>query len=234
MPDFVAGAQAAVALMATLLFRDESGRGQQIEVAQAAALAAALGVGLLDSVVNDRDWQPAGNRRPSLAPHNVYPCAGSDGYCAISCQSDEQWQALSREMAQPSLDRDPRFATFADRLANAQELDGRIAEWTRRLTPRQVMHRLQRAGIAAAAVQTGEDVDYDPHLHARGFIVPVDDAESGPMEVSGLTCHLSRTPGRASMTGRPELGGGNDYVFHTLLGLTGDERKDLEKVRAIA
>ena len=99
---------------------------------------------------------------------------------------------------------------------------------------RQVMHRLQKAGVAAAAVQTGEDVDYDPHLRARGFIVPVDDPESGPMEVGGLTCHLSRTPGRASMSGRPELGGANDYVLDTLLGLSNEERQHLVEIEAVA
>ena len=233
MPDFVGGAQAMVAVMAALLFRDASGRGQQIEVAQSEALAAALGVGLLDSLINDRDWQPVGNRLATRAPHNVYPCANS-GYCALSCQTDEQWEILCREMARPALPHDPRFATLADRLVNVEELDEIVSEWTRGLTPRQVMHRLQKAGVAAAAVQTGEDVDYDPHLRARGFIVPVDDPESGPMEVGGLTCHLSRTPGRASMSGRPELGGANDYGLDTLLGLSAVERQHLVEIEAIA
>ena len=36
------------------------------------------------------------------------------------------------------------------------------------------------------------------------------------------------------MTGRPVFGGGNDYVFHELLGLSRQEREDLEAAKAIA
>ena len=234
IPDFLGGAQGALAVTAALHARDAIGAGQEIEIAQLEALVAALGVGLLDSSVNSRDWQPAGNRRLDAAPYDVYACRGHDAYCAITCVTDEQWEALCRTMGRAHLANDARFATLADRAGNADELDEIITSWTSELTPRQVMHMLQKAGVPAAAVQTGEDVYFDVHLRERGFVVPVDDPESGPMDVTGLSIHLPETPGRQQMDGRPIFGGANDYVFGTLLELSPEERRRLEEAEAIA
>ncbi|MEE8519223.1 MAG: CoA transferase, partial [Dehalococcoidia bacterium] len=234
IPDFIGGAQGAFVIMAALHARDAIGGGQEVEIAQSESLAAALGIGLLDSAVNGRDWQPIGNRKSFAAPHDLYPCYGKESFCAIGCTTDDHWRALCAAMGQPALVEDRRFATLADRLANNDELDAVIAGWTRDRTPRQVMYELQKAGVPAGAVQTSEDVYFDVHLRDRGFVVPVDDPESGPMDVSGLTAHLSLTPGRQEMDGRPVFAGANDYVFKTLLGLSADEQRRLEDARAIA
>jgi crotonobetainyl-CoA:carnitine CoA-transferase CaiB-like acyl-CoA transferase len=233
-PDFLSGAQGALVVLAALHWRETTGLGQSIEVAQSESLSAALGVGLLDSLVNGRNWEPSGNRRSFAAPHDVYPCHGIEAYCAITCAEDKEWVAMCEVMDRPELAQDERFTTLAKRLANNDELDQVISEWTRDLTPLQVMHRLQKAGVPAGAVHTGENIYYDIHLRDRGFMVEVDDPESGIMEVSGLTLHLSRTPGRSQMNGRPVFGGGNDYVFHELLGLSQQEREALEASKAIA
>ena len=234
IPDFLGGAQGALVVMAALHARDAIGTGQEVEIAQLEALAAALGAGLLDSSINGRDWQPSGNRKPSAAPYDVYRCRGLNTFCAITCSNDEQWGALCASMDQPALAEDSRFATLADRLSNIDEMDAIINAWTQELTPRQVMFLLQKAGVPASAVQTGEDVYFDVHLRERGFVVPVDDPASGPMDVGGLTMHLPATPGRQQMDGRPAFAGANDYVFDVLLGLTPAERQRLEETRAIA
>jgi benzylsuccinate CoA-transferase BbsF subunit len=234
IPDFLAGAQGALAVLASLHARDATGVGQEIEIAQSEALAAALGIGLLDSNVNGRDWRPAGNRKPYAAPHDVYPCQGRDSFCAIVCTSDEQWRVLTGIIGRPDLASDVRFVDLDSRTANIDELDAIIASWTEGRSPRQVMYELQKAGIAASAVQSGEDVYFDVHLRDRGFVVPVDDPDSGQMDVSGLSIRLSLTPGRQVMTGRPVFAGANDYVFNSLLGISSDERRRLEEAGAIA
>ena len=234
IPDFLGGAQGALAVTDALHARDAIGAGQEIEIAQLEALVAALGVGLLESSVNGHDWQPSGNRKPDAAPYDVYACRGRDAYCVITCVTEDQWRALCRTMGRAHLANDERFATLAGRLENADALDAIITEWTSDLTPRQVMYMLQKSGVPAAVVQTGEDVYFDVHLRERGFVVPVDDPESGPMDVTGLSIHLSETPGRQQMNGRPVFGGANDYVFDTLLQMSPEQRRRLEEAEAIA
>ena len=234
IPDFLGGAQGALVVMAAIHARDAIGTGQEVEIAQSEALAAALEIGLLESSINERDWQPAGNRRAFAAPYDVYACRGIEAFCAIGCANDAEWQALCAAIGRPGLGADPRFATLANRLANVDEMDEIIAVWTQELSPRQVMYRLQKSGVTASAVQSGEDVYFDPHLRSRDFVVHVDDPDSGPMEVAGLSIHLSATPGRKEMDGRPVFAGANDYVFNQLLGLSPSERKRLEDAKAIA
>ena len=234
IPDFLGGAQGALAVTAALHARDAMAAGQEIEIAQLEALVAALGVGLLDSSVNRRDWEPSGNRKTDAAPYDVYACRGRDAYCAITCVTDEQWEALCRVMGHAQLAHDARFATLRDRAENADTLDEIITAWTSDLTPKQVMYLLQKGDVPAAVVQTGEDVYFDVHLRERGFVVPVDDPESGAMDVTGLSIHLPETPGRQQMDGRPVFGGANDYVFDTLLKLAPEERRRLEEAEAIA
>jgi crotonobetainyl-CoA:carnitine CoA-transferase CaiB-like acyl-CoA transferase len=234
VPDFLGGAQGAVAVMAALHARVATGVGQEIEIAQSESLAAALGVGLLDSSVNGRDWEPSGNKRTSAVPHDIYPCRGIEAYCAVACLTDAHWATLCAVIGRPALANDPRFKTLANRTANVGEVDKVVSAWTLEKSPRQVMHELQKAGVPASAVQSGEDVYFDVHLRERHFLVPVDDPESGPMDVSGLTMHLSSTPGRSEMDGRPVFAGANDYVFDTLLGLSTDERRHFGETGAIA
>jgi crotonobetainyl-CoA:carnitine CoA-transferase CaiB-like acyl-CoA transferase len=233
-PDFVAGAQAALAVLAGLHARETAGSGQAIEMPQYEALLATLGVGLLDYLVNERVWAPMGSRRPDAAPHNAYACLGLDAYCVIACTNDDQWRSLCDVMGRRDVEQDSRFSSVEDRLHHVDELDRLIEEWTKGLTPRQVERRLQLAGVPAAAFQTGEDVYFDRHLRDSGFVTEVDDPEVGHTEISGLTIHLSQTPGLASMQGRPQLGGANTYVFQELLGITPVELRRLKAEKAIA
>ena len=116
-------------------------RGAYIESAQAEMivnqladvfLAASLGAG----------------RRPG-APWGVYPCAGDDEWCVITVRDDEQWLALRRVLGDPEWAA-RRVRTAAERIANRELLDRHLAAWTRTLPPREVMERLQAAGVPAA------------------------------------------------------------------------------------
>ncbi|MBI4236766.1 MAG: CoA transferase [Chloroflexi bacterium] len=237
--DFFVGALSGLLLEMALYHRRRTGRGQYIEISQVETQANALAVPLLDYFVNRRDGQPTGNARPYAAPHGVYPCKGRDTWCAVACTTEEEWEGLVRALTPPlgqppAWTRDPRFATFQERLAHRDELDQRLAEWTRALTPRQVMRMLQAQGVAAAAVQNTEEVFYDPHLRARGYIVPIQHSNAvwGTMEHATFPAHLSETPG-VIRRGAPALGEHNDRVLRELLGLSAGEVRDLREAKAL-
>jgi crotonobetainyl-CoA:carnitine CoA-transferase CaiB-like acyl-CoA transferase len=105
-------------------------------------------VGLIGEYVvgysmNGRLPQPMGNRDSSMAPHGCYPCAGDDQWVTVAVEDDEQFAAHCRVMGRPELAADPRFADVVIRYRNQDELDGIVAEWTRRLTPQAVTDALQ-------------------------------------------------------------------------------------------
>jgi crotonobetainyl-CoA:carnitine CoA-transferase CaiB-like acyl-CoA transferase len=222
--DYVAGAATAGAVCVALEHRRQTGRGQFLEAAQVEALGALLGAQYLDYTVNGHDPGPQGNVSDRFAPHDVYPCLGRDAWCAIVCRDDDDWRRLVTAMGSPEWARDPRWQTLEGRLTGREELDGRISEWTRTLTPRQVMHKLQRFGVPAGVDQSPEALVYDPHLRVRGSIVSVQAAPpwNSRIEHPALPARLSDTPGDSTVPA-PTEGQDNDYVFREVMGLTEDE-----------
>jgi crotonobetainyl-CoA:carnitine CoA-transferase CaiB-like acyl-CoA transferase len=244
--DQVAGYLGALAVTAALYERERSGAGDYIDLSQVEAGTLLSGPTLLDSAANgrtsERPGYPPGNRalapdephgysfrsEAPCAPHNAYPCAGDaeNAWCVIAAADDEAWRNLCREIDE-SLLADGRFATNADRIANQDELDELIAEWTLGQDKYAVMERLQRAGVPCGAVQTAEDrVVSDPQLRARGVYVELEHPVLGRRIFQSVPVHMSETPPELR-THAPLLGSGNRQVFCGILGLSEDELAEL-------
>lgn len=225
-PDFIAAGDIAVAIMAALHFRDCTGRGQHIEVAQAESAAASLGTAFLDFFLNGHEPEPQGNRDSNAAPQGIYPCLGADRWFALSCSSEEEWQALRRAMGSPDWAESTQYATREARQRHHNALDQHLASWTSRRSPHQLMYLCQREGVPAGVVANGEDMYLDPHMRQRGYIFGMSHPAPGWIEQLGVTASLSRTPG-AVRNPAPGIGADNEYVFRTLLGMSEEEWIDL-------
>jgi crotonobetainyl-CoA:carnitine CoA-transferase CaiB-like acyl-CoA transferase len=95
------------------------------------------------------------------------------------------------------------------------------------------MHLLQKAGVPAAAVQNSEDIYFDAHLRARGYIVPMDHPDTGRVEHPGLTFRLSDHD-QMSYAPLARLGQHTDDVFGEMLGLSSQERQALVEEGVLA
>jgi benzylsuccinate CoA-transferase BbsF subunit len=225
----------AIAILAALHHRDQTGEGQWVDYATTEAALTLNGPALLDYTVNGqplrRPGMPHSNRSqiPPMAPHGIYPCRGneemddeaghhSDSWVAIACRDDRDWEAMAAAIDEPWA-KDPRFATLDGRLAHEDELDGLIAGWTRLRTPLAVAALLQDAGVPASAVQTPEQrIDLDPNTRAWGLWPEVEHTEMGRVRVDGLPVHLSETDW-SIRRGAPCLGEHNEYVLGDVVGL---------------
>src|SRR5713101_665781 len=76
--DYVSPRFTAMAILAALDHRRRTGQGQYIDQSQGEAALHFLGPALLDYTANDRVQKARGNRDPQIAPHGVYPAAGTD------------------------------------------------------------------------------------------------------------------------------------------------------------
>jgi crotonobetainyl-CoA:carnitine CoA-transferase CaiB-like acyl-CoA transferase len=220
--DAVSGAGAAFAIMAALLYRRRTGKGQFIDFAQAENLMQSIGESLMDYTMNGRIQTSLGNRHPFMVPHGCYPCRGTDRWVIIAIASDLEWEHFCQALGNPQWAGDARFTDPASRYRHQDALDAQIAAWTRQQHAWEIMDRLQQAGIAAGPVMRESDLFSDPHLHARGFFQVVTQAEAGTYPYPGVMWKMSKTP--TTIRHPPvRLGEHNDYVYRELLKLSDEE-----------
>ncbi len=231
--DFTSGPMGAAAILSALIHRKQTGEGQYIDLSQNEAGMHFVATTFLEYTANHRIPTRQGNRRPSFAPHGVYPCQGEDAWCTISVHSETEWQALCRAMGNPAWTQEARFATRAQREQHLEALDTQMAVWTAERTPQTVLQCLQAAGVPSGIVQNARDLAGDPQLKHRQHYVTLQHPEIGANVVDQFGFRLSKTPGGPTQPA-PLLGQHNDYVFGTLLGLSAEEIATLQTQGVIA
>jgi len=213
---------ASAALIAALDFREKTGKGQLIDLAQFETAISFFLPGVLDYAVNGHEPARNGNASLYACPHNVYQCEGNERWCTVAVSDDRQWADLCAVMGREDLASDARFDTLAHRKEHEAEIDEIVGDWTRTHSPEEVMAVLQKAGVAAGVVENAADLYADPQLRQRNLFWPMEHSEMGMFTHLGSSLELSETPARPYHPS-PCLGEHNEYVLTNILGKTDEE-----------
>jgi crotonobetainyl-CoA:carnitine CoA-transferase CaiB-like acyl-CoA transferase len=229
--DIATGMCAVQGILAALLARERTGRGQFIDIAMLDAATALLSYQASIAFATGATPTRMGNRHPSIAPYDSF--AAADGEFVLSVGNDDQFRRLGGALGRPALATDPRFATNADRVRNYEalrrELTVALASWTRA----DVLSALTAAGVPASAVRSVTEALSDPQLAAREMIVPLEHVTAGTIRVLGTPVKLSETPA-AIRTPPPALGQHTEEILAGDLGLTGAHITELRRMGAVA
>ncbi len=220
----------SMAVMTALWYRQRTGKGQHLDLAQREGMIHILPDLVLEYQMTGRIVESLGNRHAYMAPHGCYPCAGQDSWLVISCASDEMWKKLCEAMGREDLACDPRLKTLPGRKQNEDELDKVIADWTRQHDHYEAMHLLQAHGVAAEAVLKGTELFKDPHYAARGYFEMSEVPDAGPYPTHGMSWKLSRTQGKVRLPS-PRLGEHNAFVLKDILGVSDERVRELEAAK---
>ncbi len=223
--DFIAVGFGLVAVMAALDYRQRTGAGQYIDLAQYECGLQYIAPALLDLQANNRVMTRDGNRDPNAAPHNAYPCQGDDAWCVIAVFGDDEWRDFCRATGHLDWLSDARFRTHDARKLNEDELDRAVSEWTQQFMPREVMETLQSAGVRAGIVNRLGDLFCDAQLKHREVWRELPHAVLERFYYLAPPYNLSET--RAELKPSPLLGEHNRYVFGELLGMSEREMREL-------
>jgi crotonobetainyl-CoA:carnitine CoA-transferase CaiB-like acyl-CoA transferase len=183
--DTIAPRFLAATLIAALDHRRRTGQGQYVDQAQMESALHFLAPEILDQQVSGRMPRRAGNEDPVAVPHDAYPCAGEDEWCAIAVEDDAQWRALRSVLGEPAWARTPELDTADGRRARRETIDRELAAFTRRHEPRALMEMLQAAGVPAGMVQRSSDHLEDPQLLHRRFFRRMIHPEMGEVPYEG-------------------------------------------------
>jgi len=211
--DFAGGYASMAALLAGLWDAQRTGVGRDIELS------------LLDTAVSmlsyyaiwalNRDWQPArveDSGHQSIVPAQNFPTR--DGFIVIFCNKEKFWTSLVQAMDLPEVARDPRFATFADRLAHKSVLVPILKARFAERTTSEWLSRL-RGKVPCALVNTIAEALADEQVAARDMIVEVKHPRFGVLREVGSPV---KTEGAApNLSPAPALGQHTDEILRTLL-----------------
>jgi crotonobetainyl-CoA:carnitine CoA-transferase CaiB-like acyl-CoA transferase len=219
-PDHYGARLCATAVLAALIRRRRTGCGAYLEGAQAEMIVNQLADIFLATSLGVAPESEGGRGAPS----GVYRCAGDDEWCVITVRDDEQWLGLRRVLGDPEWA--AGFDTVSARVAGRELLDRRLSAWTQMLAPREVMDRLQAAGVPAAMMMRPDDHDDDPHLGSREVFTELDQPGLGVLRMENGPFR-SRTIPPVRITPAPMHGEHTREICATLLGLTESEIEEL-------
>jgi crotonobetainyl-CoA:carnitine CoA-transferase CaiB-like acyl-CoA transferase len=231
--DHGAAAFMAIAVLAALHHREQTGEGQWIDLASTIAGLTLQRTAVLDWTVNGRParrpGEPNGNRADfgEMAPHGIYAAAGDDRWVALACRDDEDWARL-RALLGDLVTEEERFATLGARLVGHDELDAVIGRWMGSRDAVEAAERLLAAGVPASVVKSpAERIDEDADLDAWGLFPTVRHPLLGEVRVEGLPVHLAEGDWSADK-GAPLLGEDNERILGGLLGV---DPSELDRLR---
>ena len=181
------------AALTALRVRDQTGKGQRIEVSLLDAVmhaqASSLGSFLTAGFVTPR----TGNRSLYFAPSGVYPT--KDGkHVVITTPAEKFFGKLCRAL-EMDWDKEERFSSIDARLENEDALDEAVSNRTRQFSREQLVERLIAADVLTAPINDVEDVVKDPQIQHNRMIVTTDHPTLGPVDVTGVPIRFYDTPG---------------------------------------
>jgi formyl-CoA transferase len=223
------GMHLTIAILAALVQRQATGRGQLVEVAMQEAVLNITRVKFTPTLSSGKALERTGNRSLSGAYADMVRCAGagSNDYVYLMLPPDnvEPFDALVEIIDRPDLRTDDRFSTPPARFQHTDALTAVIEAWTMKRDKHEVMRALAGRGIPCGAVLDTAEILADPHLRERGTVFDLDHPTRGRYAMIGSPLRLSDSP--TDVTPAPLYGEHTDEVLTTLAGYTADDVKRL-------
>ncbi len=230
--DFIPGNFGALAILMALYFRNRTGKGQYIDLAQSEALMRLL-FHFTAFNLKGMDIGRTANTDPTMVPASIFKTR--DGkFMALACATDKQFEALCGAMGREALLADRAYKDPFERLkpANASSLTRIVAEWLKNMDGDAVIKLACERGFPAAEVLDDYQIYQDPWRRERGSVILFNDEMYGEFVMAGPSAQLSRTPSRTKWIARP-LGYHNRLVLKKFLELSEEKITELEKKKVI-
>ena len=167
--DVGAGLYAALSILAAVHARSVDGRGRHVEVSLFETMIEWMAQPLAQWMNSGVPFKRNGLGHHLLVPYSAFRT--KDGILVnVTCQQDEEWRSLCRQLEMPELADDPRYATFQLRRDSRPEVERIVGEAVGRLPADELERRLDAGAIAHGRVRTVEEVPDHPQVLAAGLI----------------------------------------------------------------
>jgi crotonobetainyl-CoA:carnitine CoA-transferase CaiB-like acyl-CoA transferase len=191
--DVTAGTFAVVGILLALRAREQTGRGQFVDVSMLDCMISTMSSNYMSYLGSGVVPRPMGTAFPTVVPYRVFHAA--DRSLAIAVGSEKLWAAFCQTIGMPEIATNPDYASNAKRIQNRVALESLLATVFIQRPVKEWLDRLHAAGIPSSLVRNFEDVANDPQCAHREMFPTILHAAAGSHRVTGTPVKLSETPG---------------------------------------
>ncbi len=214
--DYVTGYNALVGILLALTVRQQTGKGQRVDVALFDTALSLLVPHAANWLCSGRTPGRLGSAHPNIAPYDKF--RAGDGELFLGIVNDGQFRRFCRRVAREDLMEDPRFQTNAARLQHRDALRVEIERTLASVAVEDICRDLMKSGVPAGAVNSVPQAFAQPHVAHRQMLV-----EQGGHRAPGIPVKLSLTPGRPGLP-PPRRNQHSEEILAELFGSKGGKR----------
>ena len=179
--DFGAGMFAAIGVLLALMDREKTGRGQNIDVSLLETGLSWMNHFVTLYSMSGELPQRIGSALPFLAPYQVFET--SDGFVFIGVSTDAYWRSFCDLFNLAVLEKDPKYQTNNDRVANRDDLISVLAPIIKKQSSINVLEKLQVAGIPHAPLLRVDEIIENEQIKYRNILHKMKHPEYGEINL---------------------------------------------------
>ncbi|MEX0977093.1 MAG: CoA transferase [Woeseia sp.] len=222
--DIMAGMYATTAILAALQARQQSGKGQFIDVPLYDSQVAWLANQAMNYLVSGKVPGRLGTAHPNIVPYQAF--ATRDGHLMLAVGNDRQFRACVTCLDCPELSASPNYATNAARVANRESLVELLSERFRQRRTSQWIDALREAQVPCGAINNLAEVFSGPYAGERQLVRMLPHQIAGATPSVANPVHFSMTPVEYHHAA-PTLGQHTTAILSETLGYTEQEIDEL-------
>jgi crotonobetainyl-CoA:carnitine CoA-transferase CaiB-like acyl-CoA transferase len=228
--DLCAGLYLAHGIMAALIEREHSGRGQWVHTSLLEAMIAMLDFQATRWLIAGEVPPQAGNDHPTSFPTGVFET--SDGVINIAATGDRMFRDFLRVIGAEDVAEDERFRTPRSRGIHRDAIRAIAQEKLRTNTCDHWIAAFNAVGVPCGPVLTIDQVFADPQVQHLKLAQQVESPRYGPLTLVRSPVRLSRTS--TALRSAAPVAGGDTAAVLSEYGYSGDEIAKLEASGAIS
>jgi crotonobetainyl-CoA:carnitine CoA-transferase CaiB-like acyl-CoA transferase len=233
--DIMGGMFGVIGILAALIQRGITGRGQEIQSALFENNVFLVAQHMLQYAITGVAAEPMPNRISAWAVYDVFTVKDGE-QIFLAAVSDAQWKTFCEALGFIDLLADPRYATNNSRVELRPELLPELHQRLRAFSATELSAIFERAGLPYAPITKPEELFDDPHLQATGGLADVlltDGPKAGEAAKAALL-PFTMDGQRLGVRLQPPGQGQDTEDLLRELGLTQEQRDHLRRSRAVA
>ncbi|NGM86759.1 CoA transferase [Parapusillimonas sp. SGNA-6] len=229
--DVLSGMNCHAGILAALLQRTVTGKGQKVETSLLESEVAFLVNAALEYLLTGAEPQKWGSEHAQQVPYKAFKTA--DGWAIIGAGFSNLYPEFCKVLGREDLITHPRFADLSDRVENRDELYAILDAETVKFPTAELLAALDAAKVPCAPINNMQQVFSHPQVIHRGMLRMLQHPQYGEVPSLGPAVKYSAFDVAEGWTAPPAMGEHTEAVLRDWLGMSSAQLEQLRKDRVV-